>query len=73
MSLVVHGQLALTVPQALAEGLAEGQEVVVTQTLEDQEVAVTQTLEDQKEGPSLAEDREGEERKTRASGCRPGR
>lgn len=61
----MHGQLGLTMPQALAEGQAEGQ-------TEGQE-AVIQTEEDQEEGPSLAEGQEGGERKTRASRCWPDR
>lgn len=58
----MRGHLALTVLPALEEGQEEGQEAAVIQTRESQE-----------EGPSLGEDQEGEEPKTGAWRCWPGR
>jgi len=60
---LVHGQMALKMPPVLGEGQEEGQEAAVIQTPESQK----------EEGPSLAEDQEGEERETRAWRCWPGR
>ena len=60
---LVHDDLPLRMLPALGEGQGEGQEAAVIQTLEGQK----------EEGPSLGEDPEGEERKTRAWRCWPGR